>query len=529
MGTRRTSARGRRDLLVARRNLVGLSQEALAAQLQIDRTTVARWERGEVAPALWVRPMLAEALQVTLADLADLLAVEPAPSGSLEHTARGVESGPHQPSTVEHRPISPGMHAALRWIDDAAGLAPGEAKQRVEALSQGGDPRPQVLPQVVRADVGRREIVAALASYYEFRDGWQPYTARTELGTLSTSILTRPDWLDLALPIGEEVDGLRLDAAPVARPTLDDVGRDAALQRAAEVERFGTTMVNRDLYRLIDLTISRAGMKGRLAQADFIHYALTLDLLENELVDAIATNPRPRPGDLPLRDRYLPDLSAVLDVGTRLCAGGALALTAIARPKTWRHDGDYLLLIQERSNQVLNGSRRLSVIPKGFHGPLVDVADDAPIGATLAREMEEELFGRADVDSTVSESRQADPMHFSRLSEPMAWLMERADERTWRMECTGFGYNLLTGNYEFASLVVIDDEEWWARFGGQIEANWESNNLRRYSSRDRFLLDTLAHEPAWSTEGLFALLQGFRRLTEIGPERVDLPRVEWGT
>ena len=64
---------------------------------------------------------------------------------------------------------------------------------------------------------------------------------------------------------------------------------------------------------------------------------------------------------------------------------------------------------------------------------------------------------------------------------------------------------------------------------GQIEAIWESNNLRRYSSRDRFLLDTLAHEPAWSTEGLFALLQGFRRLTEIGPERVDLPPVEWGT
>ena len=108
------------------------------------------------------------------------------------------------------------------------------------------------------------------------------------------------------------------------------------------------------------------------------------------------------PGDLPLRDRYLPDLSAVLDVGARLCAGGTLALTAIARPRTWRHEGDYLLLIQERSNQVLNGSRRLSVIPKGFHGPLADIADDAPIGATLAREMEEELFGRVEVDSTVT-------------------------------------------------------------------------------------------------------------------------------
>ncbi|PUB24366.1 hypothetical protein C8K30_109115 [Promicromonospora sp. AC04] len=370
--------------------------------------------------------------------------------------------------------------------------------------------------------------MAALGSYYDFRDGWQAYSARTELGTLTTSIVTRPDWLDLALPIGKDLDGLRLDTAPVPRPTLGVAELDAALRRVAEVERFGTTLVNRDLYRLVELKIGRGGMTGRLALTDFVHYALTLDLLENELIDAVARKPRPVRGDLPLRDRYLPDLSAVLDVGARLCAGGALALTAIARPRTWRHEGDYLLLIQARSNQVLNGSRRLSVIPKGFHGPLVDIADDAPIGATLAREMEEELFGRTEVDSTIGESRQADPMHLSRLSEPMAWLMERTDEQVWRMECTGFGYNLLTGNYEFASLVVIDDEEWWTRFGGQIEANWESNNLRRYSSRDRILLDTLAHDPAWSTEGLFALLQGFRRLTEIGEGRVDLPAVEWG-
>lgn len=92
MGTRRTPAPGRRDLLVARRKLVGLSQEALAAQLQIDRTTVARWERGGVTPALWMRPMLADALQVNLNDLADLLAIAPAPGQSLEHDVRGVAS-----------------------------------------------------------------------------------------------------------------------------------------------------------------------------------------------------------------------------------------------------------------------------------------------------------------------------------------------------------------------------------------------------------------------------------------------------
>ena len=91
------------------------------------------------------------------------------------------------------------------------------------------------------------------------------------------------------------------------------------------------------------------------------------------------------------------------------------------------------------------------------------------------------------------------------------------------------GPHLVSGNFEFASLIVIDDEEWWDRFGGQIEANWESDGLRRYSSLDRDLLTELIHDPSWSNEGLFALLQGFRRLALTGEDRVDLPTIDWET
>jgi len=38
--------------------------------------------------------------------------------------------------------------------------------------------------------------------------------------------------------------------------------------------------------------------------------------------------------------------------------------------------------------------------------------------------MEEELFGRTDVDSAEAELRSRDPMHPSMLSEPMRWLAE---------------------------------------------------------------------------------------------------------
>ena len=94
------------------------------------------------------------------------------------------------------------------------------------------------------------------------------------------------------------------------------------------------------------------------------------------------------------------------------------------------------------------------------------------------------------------------------------------------MECTGFGINLVSGNYEFASLVVIEDEEFWPRFGGDIEANWESVELRQYSTLDADMISELTTDESWSNEGLFALLQGLRRLAEIGGDRVAIPAIE---
>jgi hypothetical protein len=225
----------------------------------------------------------------------------------------------------------------------------------------------------------------------------------------------------------------------------------------------------------------------------------------------------------------LPDLASVLNLRGRLCAGGVVALCAIARPASrLRGPADYVLLVQERSASVLNAARRLAVIPKGFHQPMTDVRADAQLGATLRREMKEELFGRTDIDNTITgDRRAADPMHPSRLSEPMRWLDKHADR--CRMECTGFGINLMSGNYEFGALVVIDDDEFWIRYGGMIEANWESAGLRQFSSLDRDLLTDLAHDDAWSNEGLFAYLEGLNRLGQLDTTRTDTPTVERGS
>jgi hypothetical protein len=280
------------------------------------------------------------------------------------------------------------------------------------------------------------------------------------------------------------------------------------------------------LYRLVSTDIHHGTIGGSIGITRFARYALTMDQLEGELVDALAAGHVPRPGSSPLRDRLLPDVASVLDVSSHLCAGGTLALCAIARPADpFRGPADYVLLVQERSGHVVNAARQLAVIPKGFHQPLTDYRADARIGATMRREMEEELFGRDDIDNTVADQRVADPMHPSRLSEPMRWLIERSD--CLRMECTGFGLNLVSGNFEFAGLIVIEDETFWSHYGGLIEANWEASTLRQYSTLDRALLTELVGDVAWSNEGLFALLQGMRRLGQIGGERVDLPTVQW--
>jgi transcriptional regulator with XRE-family HTH domain len=58
---------------------MGYSQETFAALLAVDRSTVVRWERGEVAPQPYIRPKLARLLDVSAHELAALLEPEETP------------------------------------------------------------------------------------------------------------------------------------------------------------------------------------------------------------------------------------------------------------------------------------------------------------------------------------------------------------------------------------------------------------------------------------------------------------------
>lgn len=64
---------GKRQRLAQRRKANGYTQETFADALRVDRTTVQRWDRGEVDPQPHQRPRMAKVLQVTHDELDQLL------------------------------------------------------------------------------------------------------------------------------------------------------------------------------------------------------------------------------------------------------------------------------------------------------------------------------------------------------------------------------------------------------------------------------------------------------------------------
>jgi hypothetical protein len=507
-----------------------LSNEAFAERLGIGVRTVASWHQK---PSLQPRPEMQQVLDAALERASQPIKARfavlagssvPAQIAPLED-----QDDAGKAFDAERRlSTDPNIGAALDRLDLYADWQPGTARGQVASELARLDARQLQDRASRRRRVGQRQIAEAMGDYYRGPTSDHGcYSAQYGPDIdVATSVLTHPAWLDLECPLTAACDGLTLTPTTDTDLSLDEEAARAAVRRLAETLAMGTRLVDMPLYRLLDVDVRNGAISGSVGVTQFVRYALTLDLLEGELIDALTAGVSPHTAQLPLRDRYLPDLASVLALAGRLNAGGALALTAIARPADpYRGPADYVLLIQERSGDVVNAARRLAVIPKGFHQPMTDYRSDARIGATLRREMEEELFGRKDTDNTLGKPYAADPMHAMRLSEPMRWLADNPG--SLRTECTGFGLNLVSGNFEFASLIVIDAEDFWSRYGGQVMANWESVFLRQYSSLDRESSAELVQDAGWSNEGLFAFLQGLRRLKQIGGDRVNMPAIEW--
>jgi transcriptional regulator with XRE-family HTH domain len=515
-----------------------LSKQRLATLMTYDRSYVSHVESGSLPPTEDFTRRAETVLDAGGALWARWEAYEAARIGSAQPASRSVAC--LEPIAGDRR-LDLKVSPFVAWIADHSNLSfqevYGAVVEGVAQLAARG-PADRYAEAYRRTQVTREQLARALVAYYQdpspHEVGARFYQARVGSVPLVLSILVRPDWLGTAIRLGTDQERFQLAApdtgAMVRLP--EGPALEAALRRLAVAETSATVMVNNPLYRLQAGAISPRRLEAIVTLTDFADYALTMDLLETELIDALAGNRGGSRGGLPLRNAYLPTVASALAVNDRLCVGGPVALLAAARPGT-RHgqrEPDYVLLVQERSARVLNVTGRLAVVPKAFHEPTNEAAEEAYLSASLERELEEELLGREDLEQVSERSfRHVDPFAADQLSEPMRWLVERRQTDAYRVECVGFGINMVSGNYEFPCLIVIDDEEWWERFSGQIEANWEMARVRRYSSRDTASLQALAVDPRWSNEGLFAFLEGLRRLAELDTvSRVALPEIEVG-
>lgn len=114
----------RRQKLIDARKAAGKNQEQVAELVGVDRTTIGKWERDESTPHPNQRPAYAEALGVTLSELAAMLSSLPADTDEMPSwltTYLGME----QSATELRAHESEVVHGLLQSPDYAAEIARG--------------------------------------------------------------------------------------------------------------------------------------------------------------------------------------------------------------------------------------------------------------------------------------------------------------------------------------------------------------------------------------------------------------------
>jgi transcriptional regulator with XRE-family HTH domain len=171
-----------RQRLAERRKALGYSQESFAERLRVDRSTVARWERGGCEPQPFIRPKLAQVLQITPLELDSLL-------------APGEPTGQALPMPVTTLQVAPEPDADLDELDDM------NRRELLRLLSVAGTL--VALPRAESAAHGEiaQAIEASDVEQYEALNAhlWQVYAlspskrlvyplVRQQLGLLTSSL-----------------------------------------------------------------------------------------------------------------------------------------------------------------------------------------------------------------------------------------------------------------------------------------------------------------------------------------------------
>jgi tetratricopeptide (TPR) repeat protein/transcriptional regulator with XRE-family HTH domain len=119
----RADPAARRRGLAKRRKALGLTQEQLAEQLGVERSTIVRWERGDNQPAPWQRPKLARALGVSADRIEELLVADHSLAGPQDPAPPVPRQLPAAVADFTGRAAE--LQALTQILDDARAGAPG--------------------------------------------------------------------------------------------------------------------------------------------------------------------------------------------------------------------------------------------------------------------------------------------------------------------------------------------------------------------------------------------------------------------
>lgn len=352
-------------------------------------------------------------------------------------------------------------------------------------------------------------------SLYQFGIETRPH--HTE--TITTGLAFSPSW---AFPVQLHGSHIKYQLTNV-HPELDEEQTRKHEQCARALQRQGVKIWDSPMYSLVGLEFDNAGVRMSFALDSFYNYRFTIGLLPDELYEVLC---RPhgfasivyhRWERLPLREKYLPDAKALVDLEGRLCVGGIVVVFAVATP-----DNDFIIPIQTRSNRVAVEQGVRTVIPQAFHQPVKGSQRTVDLAYAVYRELYEELMGGEEVEEN---PRNVDPFFFYKTCEPIRWLRDPTNSGACHLEMTFLGINCMSGNYEICILLAVTSEQFWGSHGAKLSYNWEAANLELLSTQDAGRLAAAITKPDWSSGGLVALTRGLQRLEEISPDRVALPHI----
>lgn len=450
MGVRSVAVR--RARLAARREALGLTQEALAERLGVELSTVGRWERGAQLPQPPMRLRLAAVLGVSIDELGGLLRADgPRDAGAVEEDVRGDQ---------------------LNWL---------RTRQ-----AQG---------------VRGRELSELAAWLY-------PADQRAPGG----HVLAGPGWL---LDRPAELDSVRLvfanEVPTPPRPTpMDHVlplafhgKRYSSYARAVRDLVRPRLLENRLSYRLVDVS-AREHLALTFGTTTFFEVFDVKQPVAHEFKAAWLASDRSIPAwdVLPLRSQIGDPFDP-----TRLVLSPGISTLTIRKDL----HGDHRFVLHERDGgKVADGGGLCHVMPAGEFQPSsvspVDLRNDFSLWRNIMREYSEEFLGDPEHDGGAS-----GPIDYA-AEEPFRSFDRARAQGSFRLWHYGLVMEPLELGAAQLTVAVIDGDVFDNLFAKLVETNDEGHIVGAGGRRDiPFTVDAIDRlEPRLSASALTLLRLAWR-------------------